>query len=359
MVGVTLRNVTKSYGQTVAVEDVSLEVQKGELFFLLGPSGCGKTTILRMMAGFMRPDSGAIFFDNRPIDGVPPHKRNTGMVFQSYALWPHMTVAENVAYGLRERRVPADERDDRVAAALRTVHMDAYRDRRPNQLSGGQQQRVALARALVIEPDVVLLDEPLSNLDARLRLEMRNEIRRIHTETGITMIYVTHDQKEALSMAQRLAVMSMGRVEQVGVPRDVYRRPRNAFVAEFIGEANMIAGTLVSAADGTAVVRSELGELSGVLATDALEVDAAACCMVRPECLKIESGEANAFRATVQSSVYLGEVEQFVLEAAGMELRAVRSNPSETAPPAGGEVDVGFDPQDAVILPAAGQGAEA
>jgi iron(III) transport system ATP-binding protein len=351
MVGVRLKNVTKSYGETRAVAGVSFEVQKGELFFLLGPSGCGKTTILRMIAGFMRPDRGAIFFDDRPIDAVPPHRRNTGMVFQSYALWPHMTVAQNVAYGLRERRVAGDEREDRVTAALSTVRMGAYRERMPNQLSGGQQQRVALARALVIEPDVVLMDEPLSNLDARLRLEMRNEIRRIHAETGITMIYVTHDQKEALSMAERLAVMSMGRVEQIGPPRSVYRRPANTFVADFIGEANMIPGELMGAADGFGIVRTKVGELRAALAPGAASQGDPVTCMVRPECLKLAAAADNSFGATVESSVYLGEVEQFVLEAAGMELRAVRSNPGEAAPPAGGKVHVHFEAEDAVILP--------
>jgi len=351
MVGVSLKNVTKAYGETVAVDSASFEVRKGELFFLLGPSGCGKTTILRMIAGFLRPDTGAISFDDRPIDAVPPHRRNTGMVFQNYALWPHMKVAENVAYGLRERKVARPEREQRVAEALRTVRMDQLRDRMPNQLSGGQQQRVALARALVIEPDVVLLDEPLSNLDARLRLEMRGEIRRIHDETGITTIYVTHDQKEALSMADRLAVMSMGRVEQIGAPRGVYRRPANRFVADFIGEANMIEGVLAEAADGQGLLRTELGELRAVLGPGAPETGSRAVCMVRPECLRLERGEQNGFRASVESSFYLGEIEQFVLTAAGIELKAFEANPGDQSPHTGQQVDVHFAPGDAVILP--------
>lgn len=357
MVGVSLQGVTKRYGETVAVDDVSFQVQTGELFFLLGPSGCGKTTILRLIAGFLKPDRGAISFDDRPIDAVPAHKRNTGMVFQSYALWPHMAVAENVAYGLRERKTTREERERRVETALQTVRMLPYRDRMPNQLSGGQQQRVALARALVIEPDVVLLDEPLSNLDARLRLEMRREIRRIHAETGITMIYVTHDQKEALSMAQRLAVMSMGRVEQVGPPRALYRRPANRFVAEFIGEANIIEGTLLSVADGLGTLKTELGELRAALGPAALEPGRRAICLVRPECIVRGPGELNTFRATVESAVYLGEIEQFVLSVGGLELRAVQSNPGESPPAGGQEVSLHFRPEDAVILPHEARGA--
>jgi len=352
MVSVSLRGVTKRYGETVAVEDVSFEVGKGELFFLLGPSGCGKTTILRLVAGFMQPDAGVICFDGRPIVSVPAHRRNTGMVFQSYALWPHMNVAENVAYGLRERRIERQEREERVRAVLRTVHMAQYRDRMPNQLSGGQQQRVALARALVIEPDVVLLDEPLSNLDARLRLDMRREIRRIHAETGITMLYVTHDQKEALSMAQRLAVMSMGRVEQLGDPRSVYRRPVNRFVAEFMGEANMIAGSLLGTGAGFGTLRTPLGDLRAALGAGRLSAADQAVCMVRPECLQLGNGHENAFRARVDSSVYLGEIEQFVLSAGGMELRAIQSNPGSGPAPVGRETQVHFSAEDAVLLPA-------
>ncbi|MFO8006596.1 MAG: ABC transporter ATP-binding protein [Candidatus Brocadiia bacterium] len=351
MVSVTFDGVTRRYGDTVAVADVSFHVQRGELFFLLGPSGCGKTTILRLTAGFLRPNGGRILFDDRPIDDVPAHRRNTGMVFQSYALWPHMDVAENVAYGLRERRVGAEEREERVHQALETVRMEAYSDRMPNQLSGGQQQRIALARALVIEPDVVLLDEPLSNLDARLRLEMRNEIRRIHAETGITMIYVTHDQKEALSMARRMAVMSMGRVQQVAEPRHVYRRPANLFVAEFMGEANMLPGELREVSDGLGTVETPLGSLVAALGEPAPGEGDEVVCMVRPECLKTGSGEPNALRARLEDSVYLGEVEQLKLTCAGLELSVMNANPGPSPPTVGDEVALHFDPDDAVILP--------
>ncbi len=350
MVAVEFSGVTKRYGDTVAVQEVSFRVEKGELFFLLGPSGCGKTTILRMIAGFLEPDRGAILFDGEPITPVPAHKRNTGMVFQTYALWPHMRVSENVAYGLRERSVPRAERERRVNEALQTVRMGHLRDRMPNQLSGGQQQRVALARALVIEPDVVLLDEPLSNLDARLRLDMRGEIRRIHEETGITMIYVTHDQKEALSMADRMAVMDMGTVQQVGAPRAVYRRPLNRFVAEFVGETNMLPGTLVSVGDRTGLVETAPGNLTAALPDHPPAEGAAVLCMVRPECLRIGPGEQNTLSARLADSVYLGEVEQFLLSAGDVQLRAVQANPGAVPPQKGREMQVHFDPADAVII---------
>ena len=246
---VSLQHLTKKLGDTMAVNDVTLTIADGELFSLLGPSGCGKTTLLRLVAGFYPPDSGEIRFGERRINDVPPNKRNAGMVFQSYALWPHMTVFENVAYGLDVRAVSADEKKRRVLEALEVIRMTEYAGRSPNQLSGGQQQRVALARALVIKPDVLLLDEPLSNLDAQLRLELREEIRRIHNELRLTSIYVTHDQQEALSLADHVAVMREGCVEQVGTPQELYRAPRNKFVAGFLGEANFIEGTVIEIPD--------------------------------------------------------------------------------------------------------------
>jgi len=351
MVGVSLAGVTKRYGATTAVDGATFSVSRGELFFLLGPSGCGKTTILRMIAGFIRPDEGDIRFDDRAILDVPAHRRNTGMVFQSYALWPHMSVEQNVAYGLEERGLGRSEIKKGVRAALDTVMMAEYRDRMPNQLSGGQQQRVALARALVIEPDVVLLDEPLSNLDARLRLEMRREISRIHAETGITMLYVTHDQKEALSMAERMAVMSMGRVEQIGTPREVYRRPAGRFVAEFIGEGNFIPGTLRGRDGQFGVVSTALGDLRAWLGEGPVRVADPVDCMVRPECLTIGRGGDNGFPATVLRTVYLGEVEQCVLRAGEMELLALAANPAAVPLEPGRTVRVGFEPAEAFILP--------
>src|SRR2546427_2561011 len=256
---VSIRNLIKRFGKTAVLQDISLEIASQELFFLLGPSGCGKTTLLRLIAGFYQPDSGEVLFGEKPMNGVPPHRRNTGMVFQNYALWPHMTVAENVAYGLEVRGMSRPVKNQRVAEALAVVQMERFAARMPNQLSGGQQQRVALARALVIKPDVLLLDEPLSNLDARLRLETREEIRRIHAQTRITTIYVTHDQKEALSLADRMAVMREGVIEQTGDPRTVYRAPANRFVADFIGETNWLAAEVLGCADGGVRLKTDFG----------------------------------------------------------------------------------------------------
>jgi iron(III) transport system ATP-binding protein len=253
---ITIKNVTKSFpahagGITNAVDHVSLSITAGELFFLLGPSGCGKTTLLRMIAGFIDPTGGAIEFSDasgtRDVTYLPPNKRNTGMVFQSYALWPHMSVFENVAFGLGVRKVGKEETRTRVMEALGAVQMDQYAQRKPNQLSGGQQQRIALARALVIRPSVLLLDEPLSNLDAKLRNDLRMEIRRICKSSGITTVYVTHDQKEALSMADRIAIMRAGSIVQIGTPGGMYRRPADRFVAEFLGETNLVEAKVVSA----------------------------------------------------------------------------------------------------------------
>src|SRR5947209_12379465 len=257
---VLIRNLTKNFGTTTALREISFEIASQELFFLLGPSGCGKTTLLRVIAGFYQPDGGELHFGDQPMNGVPAHRRNTGMVFQNYALWPDLTVAENVAYGLEVRAVSAAEKKTRVAEALEIVQMQKLAGQNPNQLSGGQQQRVALARALVIRPDVLLLDEPLSNLDAKLRLEMREEIRRIHAQTRITTIYVTHDQKEALSLADRMAVMREGVIEQTGDPRTVYRAPANRFVADFIGETNWLAAEVLGWSDGAMRLKTDFGE---------------------------------------------------------------------------------------------------
>ena len=268
-----------------------------------------------------------------------------------------MTVSGNVAYGLVERRVPRHQRDERVRKALRAVHMESYADRMPNQLSGGQQQRVALARALVIEPDAVLLDEPLSNLDARLRLDMRQEIRRIHDETGVTMVYVTHDQKESLSMADRIAVMSMGRVEQIGDSRSIYRRPANRFVADFIGETNIFAGTLASVDSGMGRVDTPLGQFRAILGATPVEVGEAAECMVRPESLRLGTNAENMVAAKILHTTYLGELEELQLAAGDTDIKLVRANPEEAPLASGTDVSVHFRSQDAVILPRVVSGA--
>ena len=243
---ISIRHALKKYGNNVIIPDLSLEIREGEFFTLLGPSGCGKTTLLRMIAGFNTIERGEIRFDDQVINNVPSYRRNIGMVFQSYAIFPHMTVEQNVAYGLKARKIPKDEMKKRVEWAMDMTKITPYRDRQPQKLSGGQQQRVALARAMVINPDLLLMDEPLSNLDAKLRVEMRTGIRELQREMGITTIYVTHDQEEALAVSDRIAVMNMGVVEQVGMPYDIYAHPVNAFVANFIGTSNFLEAEATS-----------------------------------------------------------------------------------------------------------------
>ena len=266
MTEITISSLTKCFDDTVAVDAVDLTIHAGDLFFLLGPSGCGKTTLLRMLAGFAEPTAGTIRFGDRDVTHLSPNKRNVGMVFQSYALWPHMTVFDNVAYGLTVRKVSAGAKSTQVMEALKAVQMEDYARRKPNQLSGGQQQRVALARALVIKPTVLLLDEPLSNLDAKLRLEMRSEIRRLCKATGITTVYVTHDQKEALSMADCVAVLRDGKRIQVGPPRELYERPASRFVAEFLGETNFLPATIVESNGTTMTLKTAAGTLTSTAA---------------------------------------------------------------------------------------------
>jgi iron(III) transport system ATP-binding protein len=328
-VHLSLRHLTKRFGATAALADVSLEIESRELFFLLGPSGCGKTTLLRLIAGFYQPDEGDLLFGERSMRGVPPHLRNAGMVFQNYALWPHLSVAANVAYGLEVRRVPAAERQHRVAEALAIVQMTPYAGRMPNQLSGGQQQRVALARALVIRPDVLLLDEPLSNLDAKLRLELREEIRRIHAHTRITTVYVTHDQKEALSLAGRMAVLREGRVEQVGSPRTIYRAPANRFVADFVGETNWWSARVARRAPGEMVLETEAGPVQA--ATDHPAGPGTTVWLgFRPEAVELGPHATNCFQTRVAHVSYLGEIEQYQLELpSGALVKAVEQNPRE------------------------------
>ena len=348
-------------GITKAVDDVSLTIPAGSLFFLLGPSGCGKTTLLRMVAGFIEPTAGRIRFDGRDVSRLPPNKRNTGMVFQSYALWPHMTVAQNVAFGLDVRKVKKPEREQRVAEALAAVHMDQYAQRKPNQLSGGQQQRVALARALVVRPSVLLLDEPLSNLDAKLRLGMRTEIKRICHDSNITTLYVTHDQKEALSMADGMAVLSAGRIIQHGAPREMYNRPGSKFVADFLGETNFIEGAVTRAEPGELTIHTSAGDVrSRVIPTPAPAAGTKVTCSVRPESIRVSPRAAAATAAPphhcslpgrVLDSIYLGETAQHIIELdGGTEIRAFELHPVG-APPSG-EVTLTFSPDDAVTLTA-------
>ena len=323
---VTIQGVVKRFGAATAVDAVDLTVADGELFTLLGPSGCGKTTLLRLLAGFYQPDSGTIRFGDRVVNGLAPYERRIGMVFQNYALWPHMTVAENVGYGLRLRRLRGEDLARRLQEGLRKVNLIGFEARYPGQLSGGQQQRVALARALVLNPDILLLDEPLSNLDAKIRIQVRAEIRRLQRELAITTIYVTHDQEEALSLSDRVAVMRDGRVLQVGPPRDLYERPRTRFVADFVGTNNLVPGEVESrgAEGGDMVVRTALGPLRAI-ANGA--VSARCVLAVRPENVALgaaaATGEGNRVAGRVSLVSYLGSTVRYDVETeAGLVLKA-------------------------------------
>jgi iron(III) transport system ATP-binding protein len=358
MVSIHIRQLVKRFGDFTALRQLDLDIEAGELFFLLGPSGCGKTTLLRAIAGFHFPEEGSIHFGDQDVTKVPPHRRETGMMFQSYALWPHLNVARNVAFGLEERRVPRPEITRRVEEALAMVKMEGLGTRKINQLSGGQQQRVALARALVVRPRCLLLDEPLSNLDSKLRIEMRGEIRRICKEFGLTAIYVTHDQKEALSIADRMAVLDGGRIAQVGTPEEVYRRPRSALVAAFVGETNLIPGKVAASDPAGVAVDTAVGMIHGHVADpDWSPMKGEEVILsIRPECLSLVTTMPAAYgiRGRLTESTYLGETAQYVLQPTGNcePLRISELNPRRVIRDTGEALFASVDPVDVVVLPA-------
>jgi iron(III) transport system ATP-binding protein len=355
MISIQVKQLTKQFGPVVALHGLDLTISPGELFFLLGPSGCGKTTLLRTIAGFYIPEKGQILFGNDDVTRLEPYKRNTGMMFQSYALWPHMTVAGNVAFGLEERKVPAAEIKQRVGEALESVRMSKYADRKPNQLSGGQQQRVALARALVIRPRCLLLDEPLSNLDAKLRLEMRTEIRRVCKEFKLTTVYVTHDQKEALSIADRMAILESGHILQVGTPREVYKRPCHKTVANFIGETDFVPGKVLGIVGNYVTVETAIGKFDGILGDQANipAVGATVTASIRPECWELhrDAEQRNVVRGRIGESTYLGEVAQYeFVTSNGTQLKIFERNPRFVDGSTRGELYATVEPEDVVVL---------
>jgi iron(III) transport system ATP-binding protein len=329
---VVLEDVVKIFparggsGEVMAVDHVFIEIEQGELVTLLGPSGCGKTTTLRLIAGFEFPTQGTISLDGKVINDEPPHKRDMSMVFQSYAIFPHLSVYENMAYGLNVQRLPRHEVRERVAKAMDLVELTGLENRAPNQLSGGQQQRVALARALVMEPKVLLMDEPLSNLDAKLREQMRTEIRRIQKRLGITSVYVTHDQVEAMTLSDRIVVMNDGKIEQVGTPVEIYRRPLTRFVADFIGRANFVESTVRDVLDGHLVVEAFGATMTVAAPIGTFKEGQPALLVVRPEMVEIDHAQGQV-EGVVRIVNYLGNVVEYDIEVNGQLLALVENDP--------------------------------
>ncbi len=329
----TLKKITKTFpprggvSEVTAVNNIDLDIDQGELVTLLGPSGCGKTTTLRMIAGFEFPTEGEIVLDGVQINSLPPHKRDMSMVFQSYAIFPHLTVFENIAYGLNVQKLPKSEINERVNRVLELVHLEGYGHRAPNQLSGGQQQRVALARALVMEPKVLLMDEPLSNLDAKLREEMRTEIRRIQKALNITSVYVTHDQIEAMTLSDKIVIMNEGIIEQIGTPLEVYRYPQSRFVANFIGRANFVPGTVEKVEGGRYQVQTFGKQLTIINQRRELKQGDKVTLIVRPEIINVDLTKG-MFEGVVRRSVYLGDVIEYDVEVQGQIVTGLETDPS-------------------------------
>ena len=348
-------DVFKSYrgagGQeTPVLRDIDLDIRRGEFFSLLGPSGCGKTTLLRLLAGFEQPDAGQVLIGGRDMTGIPAHQRPVNTVFQSYALFPHLSVADNVAFGLKQRGVRGAELRQKVERAMETVQIGPFGNRKPDQLSGGQRQRVALARAIVNEPEVLLLDEPLSALDLKLRKQLQVELSNLQEDLGMTFVFVTHDQEEALVMSDRIAVMNRGRIEQLGRAEELYERPRTAFVANFLGSSNLLTGRVAEVQGTEAIIQTEFGPLR-TLHGAGLRVGQNVTLSIRPEKLRMERDdetEGNEVRARVDDIVYTGAENQYLLEAHGQRLVAFQLNAD-----IGADEDFDYDEEVALYLPPA------
>ena len=353
-VDIRVDHVVKKYGNNTVIPDLSVNIRQGEFFTLLGPSGCGKTTLLRMIAGFNSIEGGSIYFNDKRINDLDPSKRNIGMVFQNYAIFPHLSVRNNVAFGLKERKLPKAQIAEQTDRFMKLMHIDEYADRMPDRLSGGQQQRVALARALVIQPDVLLMDEPLSNLDAKLRVEMRTVIKEIQNNVGITNVYVTHDQEEAMAVSDRIAVMNLGVIQQIGTPKTLYQRPANLFVASFIGRTNIMKGTL-SAGTDTPVLTFEGGysvPLDHVLPQ--YKKDGPVQISVRPEEFVI-SPEGEGIKAVIDDSVFLGlNTHYFVTTADGIKAEIVQESQIDSILPKGMAVSLAVKREKINVLTADG-----
>ena len=356
---ILLKDLVKKFGTLEAVSHISLEIKDGELFTLLGPSGCGKTTLLRLIGGFHRPDSGEIYFGDRPVAPIPPYERNIGMVFQNYALWPHMTIFDNIAYGLKLRKFAREDIVSKVSHALHLVNLSGLEKRYPGQLSGGQQQRVALARALVLNPDVLLLDEPLSNLDAKIRIQVRAEIRKLQKELGITTIYVTHDQEEALTLSDRIAVIDHGKMQQLGSPRALYAKPETPFVADFIGINNLMPGEVreIVEQDQKMKVQTDVGPLICTMERPFKPGERCMVC-VRPETASLspeetKEKEMNVLPGTVSFASYIGNTIRYDVELQNGKIFKVDiQNPWYHQPfPLGEKVLISFPQQITLGIP--------
>ncbi len=348
--------LSKRYGAVSAVERVSAAISQGELVSFVGPSGCGKTTLLRLLGGFIRPDAGRILLEGADITAQPPERRATAMVFQSYALFPHMSVADNIGYALTIRKRPRTEIAERVGALLQIVHLDGLGPRRPDQLSGGQQQRVALARGLSLHPKVLLLDEPLSNLDANLRILMRAEIKRLQRELRLTVVYVTHDQEEAMSISDRIAVMEGGRIQQIGTPAEIYERPATEFIARFVGVVNFLEGDVTGTGEeGAATLCTSVGTLSLRGLASPVKVGNRVRLVIRPEAIRIappgESGGPNRFLGKVETAMYSGSLIRYEVDAGDLRFTADLYDPRHAQPYREGDQVTLILPDDPHLLP--------